>query len=137
MTETTEAKTPYEQVRDWLIEHNAHLLWGDSVALGIYIRAYALKGRVLLVQEYTDGRGKGGVEVYAPLSDSNRLDDLFKALEAEPPIEAPENLIINARHRHAGNDLNIDDGAAMSVADDGSGAWVQAWVWMPIPSEEV
>ena len=32
--------------------------------------------------------------------------------------------------------LEIDDGAAISEAGDGSGYWIQAWLWMPTPEPD-
>lgn len=34
------------------------------------------------------------------------------------------------------NELNIDDDAKLSEAEDGSGAWVQAWVWIDFEEED-
>lgn len=33
---------------------------------------------------------------------------------------------------HASDDLEVEDDAAVSVADDGSGAWVQVWVHVSV-----
>lgn len=40
-------------------------------------------------------------------------------------------LVDRARTLHADDDLEIDDNAATSEAEDGSGTWVAAWVWVP------
>jgi hypothetical protein len=35
-----------------------------------------------------------------------------------------------ARDAHATDDCEIDDDAVTSVAEDGTGLWVSAWVWI-------
>lgn len=35
-----------------------------------------------------------------------------------------------ARAVYADGDINIDDDAEISEAEDGSGCWVSAWVWV-------
>lgn len=39
-----------------------------------------------------------------------------------------------ARGRYGSDDVEIDDGAHVSEADDG--VWVQAWVWLPGTEQE-
>jgi hypothetical protein len=39
-----------------------------------------------------------------------------------------EKIVEKARETHCDDNLEIDEGAAISHADDG--AWVQAWVWV-------
>lgn len=34
------------------------------------------------------------------------------------------------------DDLEIDEHVRVSEAEDGSGAWVRAWVWVDSPEEE-
>jgi hypothetical protein len=41
------------------------------------------------------------------------------------------SLIDLARDRHGNEELQIDEDAVISEADDG--AWVAAWVWIPYP----
>lgn len=45
------------------------------------------------------------------------------------PDDTAKVIIARARNEWADDDISIDDGAKVSVADDG--AWVQAWVWLP------
>ena len=35
------------------------------------------------------------------------------------------------------DDIQLDEKIMVSVAEDGSGAWVRAWVWVPTPEEGV
>lgn len=35
-----------------------------------------------------------------------------------------------ARTEHASDEIEIDDNAGVSDPEDGSGYWVQAWVWV-------
>lgn len=49
--------------------------------------------------------------------------------ENRPPA-TPEQ-IDRARKLHCSDDINVDDDAVVSVADEG--VWVQAWVWVPNP----
>jgi hypothetical protein len=34
------------------------------------------------------------------------------------------------------DDLELDEAVVVSPADDGSGAWVRAWVWVPRPGRD-
>lgn len=36
-----------------------------------------------------------------------------------------------AKERYADDDLNIDEDAELNYAEDGTGVWVGAWVWVP------
>lgn len=44
-----------------------------------------------------------------------------------------EQWIEAAREHRLPDDVEIDDNAKVSVADDGKSAWVQAWVWVQQP----
>ena len=48
-----------------------------------------------------------------------------------PPATAKQ--IKRARDLYVDNDrdIEVDDDAVTSVAEDGTGVWVQAWVWLP------
>lgn len=51
----------------------------------------------------------------------------------------PDNLatpaeIAEAREMYGSDEINIDEGARASRADDGT--WVAAWVWVPYQTEE-
>ena len=41
-----------------------------------------------------------------------------------------EELIEQAREQYASDDLEIDDNAQITPAADGTGHWVQAWVYI-------
>jgi hypothetical protein len=47
------------------------------------------------------------------------------------PPEFHKRLIIRAREIYADDDLEIEDSAATSETDAATGAWVQAWVFVP------
>lgn len=53
------------------------------------------------------------------------LELVNKALGAHATIEQIEA----ARDEYGSDDIEIDDDAGTSSADDGT--WVQAWVWLP------
>jgi hypothetical protein len=38
-----------------------------------------------------------------------------------------------ARDIYDDEDHTVDEDAAVSVAEDGSGAWVACWIWVPAP----
>ena len=38
-----------------------------------------------------------------------------------------------AEEYHASEECELDADVAISIAEDGSGAWVRAWVWVPAP----
>lgn len=66
-------------------------------------------------------------------------EDYEQVRPEDVPIEAPEappELIAGARELYADDETAIDDDARMSVAEDGSGTWVQAWVWVPEAGKE-
>ncbi len=46
-------------------------------------------------------------------------------------MPSDDELIQEARQMYQCDDLEIDLDAKVSRAEDGSGAWVQAWVWVP------
>ena len=52
--------------------------------------------------------------------------------ERDEDDDAP--IIADARELYAGEEIQIDDGATVSLSD--GGAWVQAWVWVPAPDPE-
>lgn len=60
------------------------------------------------------------------------VGELNKPLEFEPDIAA--GLIEMARDEYANDNVNIDEDALFSEADDG--CWVQAWVWVEYPQED-
>lgn len=51
--------------------------------------------------------------------------------------EEKEAFVREAQERYRDNDIDVDDIAAVSHAEDwrgAGGAYVQAWVWVPTPS---
>lgn len=44
---------------------------------------------------------------------------------------ATRSEILLAREAYGSDDVQIDDNALASRAEDGSGVWVSAWVWLP------
>jgi len=50
MTEQTTSKSPFDEVRDWLHEHNARRLWTADEFEHFMLYAYALRGEVIIVQ---------------------------------------------------------------------------------------
>lgn len=70
-------ETPRE-VRDWLDRVNARALWEQRVkGIGL-LAAYAVNGRVAIVQTYDR---TGGFEVFVPASQSGRIDATLAAAE--------------------------------------------------------
>jgi hypothetical protein len=60
------------------------------------------------------------------------LTSLRDAIAQTTPAEPDE--IVAAREMYADDDIQIDDDAAASRADDG--VWVSAWVWVPNEEED-
>lgn len=48
-------------------------------------------------------------------------------------METNSEILQTARDLYACDDIQIDDGAALSETDDGT--WVAAWVWVPKPED--
>jgi hypothetical protein len=57
---------------------------------------------------------------------------LFSQLGPET-METNSEILQTARDLYACDDIQIDDGAALSETD--SGTWVAAWVWVPKPED--
>lgn len=74
---------------------------------------------------YTDDDGDGYVSAEG-MAEIAALIAKVRGAEAES-LATPEE-IERARSEYADDDINIDDGAAASRADDG--VWVAAWVWL-------
>lgn len=95
-----------------------------------------------------NGNGKG-MTMYIKEDDLVKIQD---ALISRDPIACAvaESIIVSAKDKRAGpgliararheyadgsdDDLEIDDDAGTSGPDDGSGIWVQAWVWLAAPT---
>lgn len=72
-----------------------------------------------------------------PGNAQDTAEQALKAWLTDPDHFATEEEIALARRRYiegSCTDIEIDDGALASRADDGT--WVQAWVWLPHPSGE-
>jgi len=57
-----------------------------------------------------------------------------KAVQETRSSTATDDQLAEARAIHANDDLEIDDDATVSEADNGY--WVQAWVWVPQDDED-
>lgn len=60
---------------------------------------------------------------------SGDLAGAVRALRSALPVAADEALREKAVAKYASDDVEIDDTAYVSEADNG--AWVSAWVWIP------
>jgi len=69
--------------------------------------------------------------------DSKARESLSRALngvaQAERERDSYRDAIAEARECYADDDCEIDDEPVVSIGDDG--VWVNAWVWVPRPSE--
>lgn len=61
---------------------DARGLWQVPEAGGFTLDAFLIDGRVIILQQFTDHR-RGSWDLYAPVSDSNRIDDTLDAI-AQP-----------------------------------------------------
>ena len=56
-----------------------------------------------------------------------RTEGLDAVLQADRATSTPQ-MIAEARHCYAGDDIQVDDHAKCAHSEDG--AWIQAWVWL-------
>lgn len=65
------------------------------------------------------------------ITNAMQLKEAIRAMQAQ--IDGHANagpiLVQTAKDMYESDDLEIDDSAGKSSADDGN--WVQAWVWVP------
>lgn len=67
-------------------------------------------------------------------ADTAQIEEAIEILAKVRTFDASEALIEQARDEHGTDDLEIDDDASTSPAEDGT--WVQAWVWLAGGEEE-
>lgn len=63
-----------------------------------------------------------------------RLERARREVADIRPAATPEQ-IEEAREMYQNSECEIDDDAVLSVAEDGTGHWVSAWVWVPTEDE--
>lgn len=51
-------------------------------------------------------------------------------------MNATPEQIAAARKLHCDDECEVDDNALVSDPEDGTGYWVQAWVWVPAKDED-
>lgn len=51
-------------------------------------------------------------------------------------MKTNEQLIAEAKRLYAYDELEVDDNAQVTPTGDGTGHWVQAWVYVPTETEE-
>jgi len=59
---------------------------------------------------------------------ANALAQCIRVMNA---YRATPAIIHAANEIYASDDIELDDDATTSPAEDGSGCWVSAWVWVP------
>jgi hypothetical protein len=62
------------------------------------------------------------------------MDAALEDLRSVRDNTATDEQLDAARKLYRSNEIEIDDDAAISQADDGY--WVQAWVWVPVENED-
>lgn len=73
-----------------------------------------------------------------------RMSELCAAIpDLQPPVKqaglftpATQEQIDAAREIHQCNEVEVDDNAGTSDSEDGTGYWVQGWVWIDTPDDE-
>lgn len=85
---------------------------------------------------FTDDNGDG----YVSAEGMEKIRAAVAAMQAAKDAQAPADLVQLAQDIHGGDEITIDENAAMSITD--RGAWVQAWVYVddwepaePVPAD--